>query len=215
MSSVQIFVQTPTNFGLVDTIDGDLVKRHSDLIGDLVDKQPKSVKYQIILTGVAPAAIKHTLRHIAAVPKTGKLYLNIHHMPIIQAIAIHEAAMLLRLQPEQPQLEGHIIGYASHNVPSPTTMLAIHTVYKTASSRIWKTMIHNMCYNFVGEKIPDAQNDDLQIAAMQYPDLMQAVDAKIEELGSKAEHAKYIKRKKAEKAARKGERAERRKYGRW
>ncbi|KAK6443086.1 hypothetical protein LTR95_000603 [Oleoguttula sp. CCFEE 5521] len=213
MSSVQDFVQTPSNFGLVDTIDGDLIKRNSDLIRDLVDKQPKAVKYQVTLMGVAPAAVKHILHHIAAVPKTGKLYLNVHHMSINQAIAIHEAAMLLRLKPEQPQLEGHIIGYASHNVPSPATMIIIHKVYKNASSRIWTTMVHNMCYNFVGEKIPDAQIDALQIAAKQYPDLMQAVDAKIEDLGSMAEHAKYIKRKKAEKAARKEERAERKKYG--
>lgn len=199
MSSIQILVTTGTKTGVVGIMDGDLIKQHSATVRNIVDSQQPSLVYQVQFTNVAPPAIDWILKKIKANKPNKALYLKVHDLPLIQAICIEEAVRRMRIEPAQPHIEGHILGYVSHNIVTPSEMVTIHKAYHNISgSRIHKALIHHLSYNMIGGSIDSMLNDELFEAAQPFPALVTAVEVKLKELKDRQAQMKRYRSLKVE-----------------
>lgn len=206
MSSIHVFAHVRNERGLLATIDGDLATTHSALVRDFVAQQPRKIKYEITLIGAAPAAFKHILQEMLACGKTRQLHVNVHRLSIDQAIAIHEASIVLRIEPAQAHMEQHLVGYMAHNIPPPGTMIRVHKVYKCEESRIWSAMVHNMAYHFVGQTVSDKRILALHAAAQPFAILIEAINEKIDELKARKERVESARERQAAGLGRRGRR---------
>lgn len=198
MSSVQISVSTPSKSGIVSTIDGDLIKKHSATVREIIDAQQPSLVYNVTLTNVAPAAIGWIIKQVDGHARKKTLYLRVSDLPLLQAVCIEEAVRVLRIEPDQPHIAGHILGYVSHNIVTPSEMVTIHKAYGNLSdSRIHKALIHDLSYNMVGGLIDAAKMDELWNAAKPYPALITAVEDRIKGLKLRQAQTERYKRLKA------------------
>lgn len=215
MSVVQLVLQTPTELGHLETIDEDRIRAHSGLADQLLGPKPtegeaplEALTKTITLRGAAPAALKYILERIKKNKTTRILHVKVHDLGLPRAVAIYEAAELLQLQPHQPQIEGHIVGYISHNLVTPEEMIAVHRIFESRqnTSKTWRVLIHQIAWNLVHSRYTGQQADELvEACKVQYPDLYQAIDHKIvHDLKPKKDHRDAVLEWEKQRKDRKG-----------
>lgn len=99
---------------LVDVLDERIIVAHSKTIRNAVAAMPPAVTKDITITGAAPAALRFVTSYIKTLKRKEALHLQVRPLPLIKAIAIYQAVEALQVEPAQPHVEGHIIGYTSH-----------------------------------------------------------------------------------------------------
>lgn len=203
MPSVKIFALTSSGASPVGTIDASLIARHSGTVREVIATMPAQDSYELTIYGVAPAAARWIIDKIATHSGNSKLYLRVADLPLQQGIAIEEAIRAMRIEPAQPHVEGHILGYVSHNIVNANEMLTLHRAYSgITDSRIYKALIHHLAYNMIGGEIGLAKIDELHEAAQQYPALVTAVEERLKELQVRKAQAERSKAAQAEAKAR-------------
>ncbi|KAK5112889.1 hypothetical protein LTR85_011116 [Meristemomyces frigidus] len=209
MSVVQIYLQTATEFGSLAIIDEQRIRAHSVTIDDALGPPNGSLKQTVTLMGAAPGALKYILDRVQKNKPEMVLHIKVHDQGFLKAVAIYEAAELLKLQPPQPQIEGHVIGYISHNVVNPAELIAVHRCFEARqeTSKTWRVLIHQVAWNILHGKYAEQQAIDLKAAASQYPTLVAAIDHRIlHDLQEKKAHHDAVVAKTAEREQAKEER---------
>ncbi|KAK4543865.1 hypothetical protein LTR36_004898 [Oleoguttula mirabilis] len=209
MSVVQIYLQTPTEFGSLGFIDEQRIRAHSATIDNALGPPNGSLQQTVTLTGAAPGALKYIFERIRKNKPNFALHIKVHDQGFLKAVAIYEAAELLQLQPAQQHIEGHIIGYISHAVVTPAELVATHRCFEArqATSKTWRVLVHQVAWNILHGKYAEQAAIDLKLAASQYPALVAAIDSRIynDLLEKKAQHD-FVVAKDAERARAKEER---------
>lgn len=181
MSVVQLYLQTSTQFGSLDIIDEQRMRAHSLTVDNALGQPATSLKQSVTLNGAAPGALKYILERIKNNSKDKVLHIKVHDQGLMKAVAIYEAAELLQLQPAQPHIEGHIVGYISHALVTPEEMVAVHRCFESRveTSKVWRVLIHQTAWNILHQKYTEQQTIALQTTASQHPSLVAAIDNRI------------------------------------
>lgn len=128
MVVIEIWLQTPTQLGLLTTIEEGQVRRHSVTVDSVLTNEgpggASPLVRKITLQGAAPAALKHVMNQIRTHNNQYPVYIKVHDIPFVKALVIFEAVQLLQVTDPQPHIEGHIVGYISHNKLSVEEILA-------------------------------------------------------------------------------------------
>lgn len=202
MSVVQLYLQTPTEFGPLAIVDEQRIRAHSVTIDDALGPQNGSLKQTVTLMGAAPGALKYILERIQKNKPGYALHIRVHDQGFLKAVAIYEAAEVLQLRPPQPHIEGHIIGYVSHAVVKPAEMIAVQRCFegRQQTSKTWRVLVHQVAWNILHGKYEETEAIELKITASQYPSLVAAIDHRIlHDLQEKKAHHDYVLAKTAER----------------
>lgn len=169
-------------------IDGDLLAAHSIFFRRIKNALGLKTVYKVWVVGeTAPTweATKMVLQEINSLKPGKVLNISTSHLGPSLAIQLHRAICYLRIEPVQDQIEGHIKGFLSHQLVSPTEMLEVHAYYGApthAHHSIWSTMIHHIAFTWVHGGMTQTKKDALKAAANAHPDLQKALIAKVREL---------------------------------
>ena len=194
MSSVQILhkdIETGEET-VVIVIDGDLIKKHSKTVRDIIDSRTeKEVVNKIVLKGPEYDALKYVLEQIveAAGRKKPVLAINLGHRSVLSSLRIHRAIKCLQIQPEQTGVPARINGMLSHELATVSEMLAVHAAYASVDNphgKLYNTMLHTIAWRFVNdEEMKEGRKKQLFEAAQSQPDLFEAIGAKVREFQEK------------------------------
>jgi hypothetical protein len=186
MSSVQLFhVDSAGNETLVGVVDGDLIKKHSAEVRNLIATRPHQIVHKVTLRGPSVEGLRYVLNEIQTLEPGKALEITTKTRNIEQAIDLHRAIHCMKIEPTQTRVEGHLNGFLSHQLATPDEMVAIHNAYGSPNSRynkIWRTMIHTIAYKWVGGGMNKAQSDQLKAAARDHSDLNAAISKRVGEL---------------------------------
>lgn len=187
MPTVQIYIRTPNRFGSLAVLEEKRIRTHSQTIDRILSSNnntsPRPQKQTVILEGAAPAALTYLLDRIRTNKESPNLHIKVHDLSLPKAVAIWEAAELLDLQPPQPHIQGHVIGYIAHAVLTPTEMGVLHRCFypRREACKVWRVMVHQVAWCIVNGAYEEAEAVELKVAAMEWPELVEAVDGKIHE----------------------------------
>ena len=194
MSSVRILhkdIETGEET-VVIVIDGDLIKKHSKTVRDIIDSRTeKEVVNKIVLKGPEYDALKYVLEQIveAAGRKKPVLAINLGHRSVLSSLRIHRAIKCLQIQPEQTGVPARINGMLSHELATVSEMLAVHAAYASVDNphgKLYNTMLHTIAWRFVNdEEMKEGRKKQLFEAAQTQPDLFEAIGAKVREFQEK------------------------------
>lgn len=184
MAIVDIYLRTPTQHGKLATLDQKRVRANSGTIDRLLDPLPASQNHTVTLQGAAPAALTYLLDRIRTKPKSQELHIKVHDQPFAKAVAIYEAAEVLDIKPPQPHIAGFVVGYLSHNKILPDDMLVVHKCFynRRETYKAWRVMVHQIAWYISTSKYTEQEALELKVAAMKHPELVDAVDQKVDEL---------------------------------
>ncbi|KAI6844139.1 hypothetical protein KC340_g2356 [Hortaea werneckii] len=184
MAIVDIYLRTPTQDGKLTTMDQNRVRANSGTLDRLLGSLPASEKHTVTLQGAAPAALTYLFDRIRTKPKSKELHIKVHDQPFAKAVAIYEAAEVLDIRPPQPHIAGFVVGYLSHNKLTPDDMLVVHKCFydRRETYNAWRVMVHQVAWCISTSKYTAEEALELKGAAMQYPELVDAVDQKVDEL---------------------------------
>ncbi|RMZ13480.1 hypothetical protein D0862_02321 [Hortaea werneckii] len=184
MAIVDIYLRTPTQHGKLATLDQKRVRFNSGTLDRLLGFLPASEKQTVTLQGAAPAALTFLLDRIRTKPKSQDLHIKVHDQPFPKAVAIYEAAEVLDIKPPQPHIAGFIVGHLSHNKITPADMLVVHKCFydRRETCKAWRVMVHQVAWYLSTSKYTAEEALELKRAAMQYPELVDAVDWQVDEL---------------------------------
>ncbi|KAI7232816.1 hypothetical protein KC330_g5722 [Hortaea werneckii] len=205
MAIVDIYLRTPTQHGKLATMDQNRVRTNSGTLDRLLGSLPASET--VTLQGAAPAALTYLLDRIRTTPKSQELHIKVHDQPFPKAVAIYEAAEVLDIKPPQPHIAGFVVGYLSHNKITPADMLVVHKCFydRRETYKAWRVMVHQVAWYMATSKDTPDEAFELESAAKQYPELVDAVDQKIDELfPGRRETAERLAAAEAEAEAEKG-----------
>jgi hypothetical protein len=188
MAPIQIAVQKLDNNGLMRVesdpfvIDAKAVREHSATVEELLRAKPDTTK--VVLTGVAPPAVRYILDRINDKFPGRPLHIKVHDRPLEEACIIFEAIDVLRLTTPQGHVEGHITGYVAHNLLTAKQLITVALIGlpRRETSKIWNTLVHQTAWNIVNGKYTWDQANFLGYSADRFPALRQAIDAKAYEL---------------------------------
>jgi hypothetical protein len=189
---------------LIGIYDGDRVKAHSALIRNTIATRA-GVMHDVELQGPTFAALKVILGTIHAMKQGEVLQLAITTRNLAKAIDIHRAIHYLKVEPEQTKIVGHLNGYLSHQLINPDEMVVVYLAYGHPDNpfhKIFCTMIQTIAYKYVGGTISKEMANFLKEAAIDYPDLDAALNAKVTELQKIRERRESQAAKKAARGAR-------------
>jgi hypothetical protein len=169
MSSVQLFhVDSAGNETLVGVVDGDLIKKHSAEVRNLIATRPYQIVHKVTLRGPSVEGLRYVLNEIQTLEPGKALEITTKTRNIEQAIDIHRAIHCMKIEPTQTRVEGHLNGFLSHQLATPDEMVAIHNAYGSPNSRynkIWKTMIHTIAYKWVGGGMNKTQSGTSELSS--------------------------------------------------
>ncbi|KAI7157992.1 hypothetical protein KC349_g5159 [Hortaea werneckii] len=165
-------------------MDQNRVRANSGTLDRLLGSLPVSEKHTVTLQGAAPAAFTYLFDRIRTKPKSQNLHIKVHDQPLAKAVAIYEAAEVLDIKPPQPHIAGFVVGYLSHNKITPNDMLVVHRGFydRRETYKAWRVMVHQIAWYMATSKYTPDEAIELEKAAKQYPELVGAVDQKIDEL---------------------------------
>jgi hypothetical protein len=172
------------NTTTVGVYDGDHIKAHSALIRNEIAAEGPQIIYRVTLKGPTIRSLKFVLNEINAVQQGQVLAIKITTRDIQQAIDIHSATQYLQVEPEQTTIEGHIHGYLAKQLVNPDEMLAVFNTYGNAGNcfhRTFETMLSTIAWGQLDGTIPTEQGNLLKQTAMLYPELDNAISAKVVE----------------------------------
>ncbi|KAI7205401.1 hypothetical protein D0869_01273 [Hortaea werneckii] len=184
MAIVDIYLRTPTQYGKLATMDQNRVRANSGTLDRLLGSLLASEKHTVTLQGAAPAALTYLLDRIRTKPRSQNLHIKVHDQPFAKAVAIYEAAEVLDIKPPQPHIAGFVMGFLSHNKITPDDMLVIHKCFydRRETYMAWRVMVHQVAWYISTSKYTAEEAIELKAAAMLYPELVDAVDQKLDEL---------------------------------
>ncbi|KAK0296944.1 hypothetical protein LTR54_004762 [Friedmanniomyces endolithicus] len=168
MSVVKINLAVPGKADqLLDAVPEERIRAHSASINRALaprDDDPSTEK-TICLFGAAPAALIYVIHRIAGKKETRDLH----------------------IKPPQPHIEGHVIGYISHHAITPEQMwvVAVASLRRRQSSKIFRTLIHQVAWNLVHQRYSEDEAKAMQDKAKEWPDLNFTIDKKVVELREK------------------------------
>jgi hypothetical protein len=206
MSSVQIFHRDSAgNETLVGVVDGDLIKKHSAEVRNLLATRPPQLVTKVTLHGPSVYGLSEVLKEIKTLEKGRTLEITTKTRDIDEAIDIHRAIHCMKIEPTQTKVEGHLKGYLSHQIVTPAEMVAVHKAYGNPNgpyNKIWKTMIHTIAYKWVGSDMNKTQSDRLKAVAREIPDLNAAIANRVAALEKiKKKQQEMSEKRAAERAA--------------
>ncbi|RMY65485.1 hypothetical protein D0863_09085 [Hortaea werneckii] len=207
MAIVDIYLRTPAQHSKLTTMDQNRVRTNSGTLDRLLGSLPASEKHTVTLSGAAPAALTYLLDRIRTKPKARELHIKVHDQPFAKAVAIYEAAEVLDIRPPQPHIAGFVVGYLSHNKITPDDMLVVHKCFydRRETYNAWRVMVHQIAWYMGTSKYTAEEAIDLKAAATPHPELVDAVDQKIDELfPHKREFAERLAAAEAEAEAERG-----------
>jgi len=190
MSVVKINLAVPGKADqLLDAVPEERIRAHSASINRALaprDDDPSTEK-TICLFGAAPAALIYVIHRIAGKKETRDLHIKVHDMQLERVLAVWEATEVLDVQPPQPHIEGHVIGYISHHAITPEQMwvVAVASLRRRQSSKIFRTLIHQVAWNLVHQRYSEDEAQAMQDKAKEWPDLHFTIDKKVVELREK------------------------------
>ena len=179
MSVVQIYVKAGDQRLFRGNINEALIRTHSKRVRDVLNtNQLNALTKEVTLAGAAPAAFDFVIGKIKGVKPPQQLYIKVHDLPLVRAIAVYEATEAMIIEPVQSHIENHIIGWVTHNIVSPDEMVALHKVFygRRDSSKVWDRLVHHIAWNIVEGKIVNPLGAELEVAARPYPELFEAVN---------------------------------------
>ncbi|KAI7479410.1 hypothetical protein KC357_g4190 [Hortaea werneckii] len=207
MAIVDIYLRTPTQHGRLATMDQKRVRTNSGTLDRLLGSLPDSSKHTVTLQGAAPAALTYLLDRIRTKPKSQELHIKVHDQPFAKVVAIYEATEVLDIKPQQPHIAGFIVGHLSHNKLTPDDMLVVHKCFydRRGTCKVWRVMVHQVAWYLATSKYTVDEATELNTAAMQCPELVDAVDRKVDELfPDRRELAERLQAAEAEAEAKQG-----------
>jgi vacuolar-type H+-ATPase subunit F/Vma7 len=206
MSSVQIFHSDPETGEetMVIVIDGDLIKKHSKTVRDMIasKKEPELV-HKITLKGPEFDALKYVLEQIIEGAGRKKKVLNIHmgYRSIQASLRIHRAIKCLQLQPEQMGVPAYINKHLALELVTCHEMLAVHAAYASINNphgKLYHTMINTIAWRFVNDpEMQIGRKKQLSQASATQPDLFAAISDKVNEFQEKKRVRLIIAEKRA------------------
>ncbi|KAK0312344.1 hypothetical protein LTR82_013976 [Friedmanniomyces endolithicus] len=174
---------------LLDTVPEERIRAHCASIDRALATQGdnQSTEKTVCLFGAAPAALIYVIHRIAGKKETRDLHIKVHDMPLERVLAVWEATEVLGIRPAQPHIEGHVIGYISHYAITPEQMwvVAVASLHRRQSSKIFRTLIHQVAWNLVHQRYSEDGAQALQDKAREWPDLHFTIDKKVTELKEK------------------------------
>ncbi|KAF2764568.1 hypothetical protein EJ03DRAFT_355636 [Teratosphaeria nubilosa] len=186
MTVVRIFVQAPTQTGLLYTMNEEKIRAASSTIDNASTRQPYAPVKSVEISGAAPAAFRFVLTCIDEHEKSKRrpgdeLRIKAHEEPLAGTTAIYEAIEVLGIKPPQPHIENHIIGHIAHNTLRPNELVTPHKTFvgRRETSKAWRTLVHQTAYYVVYQEYTPEEADALQRAVAPYPELRSAIETKI------------------------------------
>jgi hypothetical protein len=190
MSSVQVFHKDPETGDetMVIVMDGDLAKKHSKTIRDMIaSKTEPELVHKIVLKGPEFDALKWVLDQIVEGAGRKKKVLNMElgWRSIQPSLRIHRAIKCLQIQPEQFAAPAHINKSLARELVTCHEMLAVHAAYASVDNphgKLYTTMINTIAWRFVNDpEMQIGRKRQLSQASATQPDLFAAISAKVEE----------------------------------
>jgi hypothetical protein len=206
MSSVQISHKDAEtgNETIVIVMDGDLIKKHSKTIRDMIaSKTEPELVHKIVLKGPEFEPLKYVLDQIVKGAGRKKKSLNIHmgYRGIQASLRIHRAIKCLQIQPEQTSVPAHINKQLALELVTCHEMLAVHAAYASVDNpcgKLYTTMINTIAWRFVNDEgMQIGRKRQLSQASSTQPDLFAAIDAKVNEFEEKKRVRRIIAGKRA------------------
>ncbi|KAK0302182.1 hypothetical protein LTR01_008916 [Friedmanniomyces endolithicus] len=102
-------------------------------------------------------------------------------MALGRVFAVWEATEVLDIRPPQPHIEGHVISHTSHHTVTPEQMwvVAVASLHRRQTSKIFRTLIHQVAWNLVRHRYSEAGAEPLQDKAKEWPDLQFTIEEKL------------------------------------
>ena len=181
MPTIRLFFNDPNRVLPLGEFDEALITKHSKTVRDALQtvnaNQPVKDVY---LEGASAGPLKYVLTEIKN--RGSDIYLNMTGNPLDRCVAIYQAIEVLQVEPDQLQrTHGHIVQHIAHNPLTPADVKATWTVFESrTNSKVYRTLIHHLAFDFVGGRYSTKEATALQNAAS--PALSTAVDARMEEL---------------------------------
>lgn len=187
MSSVQIWHRDDDyDRNLVSVIDGDRIKAHSGTIRAQMLRAPPRVIYRFTVHGASLAAFQYVLSYIERIVSSKTLFIPINHMRLPAAVDTHLALVLLKIEPRQDHVEGHINGYLSHSITTPEEMELIQNAYCNAVNdenavgyKQVRTMVNTTAFHNLYDHMSSERGKALRDVAAKYPTLKAAIHDRI------------------------------------
>lgn len=203
-AEVNIYVDVGGRNEFVAKINRALICKHSKVVTDVLEANPAS--QDVVLKAAPKGAVHHVLEFI----KKGKqpLRIGVSHEEFPRAIAILQANNALDVQPEQPQIENHIIWKITQFT---ITAEMVRTIQRASASlgtggRVYRAMIQAVAYNVLHNGFTADQKAAIKNVAKEFPTLDQAIQHKVDDLKQRARNHEEMLQ---EKAARKESQARR------
>ncbi|KAK5714311.1 hypothetical protein LTR17_017242 [Elasticomyces elasticus] len=187
---VKIILRAPNKPDRVlDTVPEARIREHSATIdrtlaaaGDNAE-QTKTV----YLTGGAPAALEYVIHRIAGRQESRHLHIKVHDLTLVRAVAVFEAVEVLKVRPAQTHVEGHVVGYISHDKVTPDEMMAVARAsypYRNAI-KIYNTLVQQVAWGLVHGKYDEVEANFLHNRSREFSEFCRAVTDRMWELKAK------------------------------
>ncbi|KAK3070505.1 hypothetical protein LTR53_010352 [Teratosphaeriaceae sp. CCFEE 6253] len=186
--TVQLSLLSGSNEMLLNTIEEQRIRAHSKTVRDALETiSSDSTAKKVVLYGASPAALRFILQRIKGQAPLGQLHIKVHDMPLARAVAVYMAIEVLQVEPTQPHIEGHVLGYISHNNVTPDELMAvgIASYRRQSTSKMYRTLIQQVAWGLVHARYTEQEAGALQVKARQWVEFHDELHAKVMELQSR------------------------------
>ena len=204
MAVIQLYLTYGNRTAFLRNVDQTIIKKHSATIRDALQAvDPNAQSKRVKLVNVSPGPLNWVLDRI--ISHRERLHIKVGDRQLHLVVALYETVEALRLEPAQPQIDGHIVGYLAHEKISPAGMKAVNAVFegRQQTSKFWGVMVHQIARDIqLCTKYTAKEFNELEEEAKKHPSLFAAVNNKVQELQSRQARyeAAIVKKQEAQDA---------------
>ncbi|KAK4896476.1 hypothetical protein LTR27_005692 [Elasticomyces elasticus] len=187
---VKIILRAPSKPDqLIDTVSEARIREHSATIDGALAAAGDGAELTktVYLSGGAPAALDFVIHRIAGKQEGRNLHIKVHDMPLVRAAAVFEAVEVLKVRPAQSHIEGHVVGYISHDKVTPDEMMAVtRASYPYRNTiKIFNTLVQQVAWGLVHGKYDEVEANFLHNRSREFSEFCRAVTNRMWELKAK------------------------------
>ncbi|KAK5675259.1 hypothetical protein LTS10_012020 [Elasticomyces elasticus] len=187
---VKIYLRAPGKPDqLLDTVPAARIREHSATIDGALAAAGENVELTktVYLSGASSGALEFVIHRIAGRQEGQHLHIKVHDMPLAKAVAVFEAVEVLKVRPAQTHIEGHVVGYISHDKVTPDEMMAVARAsfpYRD-TSKIFNTLVQQIAWSLVHHKYDEVEANFLHNRSREWSEFCLTVTNRMKELKAK------------------------------
>ena len=176
-SNIVVYVDAEGHNNLIGRVNRDVIVRHSAAVKNILDANSNAE--HVVLRAAPKGALEFVVGEVLRYHE--RLYFNMSREPFERAVPILMAVQALGIQPEQPQVEGHVVWEICQNplTPARAELVAKASEFLGIDSKPFTNLVQRIGYDVVHDKITEEEKQAFRNVAVRYPALNDAIGVKV------------------------------------